>query len=81
MQSKARLWSGTGLPQVDLTAAAGHQLFEMNRNSTQDLQSVQRLISQDKNSKNISELLIQSAAKPDSAVKEYRMKMQAKVYT
>jgi hypothetical protein len=37
VQSEARLWSGTGLPQVDLTAAAGHQLFEMNRNSTQDL--------------------------------------------
>jgi hypothetical protein len=37
MQNEARLWSGTGLPQVDLAAAAGQQLFEMNRNSTQNL--------------------------------------------
>lgn len=38
------------------------------------------MISQDRNSKSISELLIQNACSQEPSMKDYRLKMQAKVY-
>ena len=56
-------------PPIDLAAVAGQQLYQMNRYSTENLHSVKQMISQDKNSKSISQLLIQNASSQETSMK------------